>query len=128
MEVRATRNRFGVRHLVSLFWAPRGPRSYRPPNFDAVKENLPRQVRWQEKENAYPAEFSFLSSHSANQLLSTIAGGPSDVTAWDAFWNNTDSGSRQAAAAAELRGGVGADEDNVGPPARGALSKTPAEQ
>ena len=115
LEIRASRNQFGVEHLVSLFWAPRGPRSFQSPRIETVREMLPRQIRWQEQENAYPASLSFLSAQSPNQMLRTIAGGPADAAAWDAFWNRPDSGSRQGAAASELRGTAGADESTVGP-------------
>jgi serine/threonine-protein kinase len=118
IEVRAQRNRFGVEHLLTLYWSPRGPRSFRSPSIEGVREMLPRQIRWQEQENAYPASLSFLSAQSPNQPLKGIENGPADVAAWDDFWNNTDSGSRQGTAAAELRGRAGADEPKVGPGAR----------
>jgi hypothetical protein len=124
LEVRATRNRFGVEHLLTLYWAPRGPRSFQAPRIENVGEMLPRQIRWQEQENAYPLSLSFLSAQSPNQALKSIDGGPTDVAAWDAFWNRPDSGSRQGAAVSELRGAAGAEETAVGPGANAASNRT----
>jgi hypothetical protein len=114
LEVRATHNTFGVDHLLSMFWLPRGRRSFTPPDVDRLQEQLPNFIRWQEQENIYPANLSFLSAQSPNQSLKTVKGSPADIAAWDAFWNRPASGSLQGAAAEKLRDKAGADERHAG--------------
>ena len=74
LQVRAIHNTFGVDHLLCMFWCARGRRSFNPPDVERLEEQLPNFLRWQEQENIYPANLSFLSAQSPNQPLKMVKG------------------------------------------------------
>jgi hypothetical protein len=115
VEVRAKRNRFGVDHLLASRWMLRGPKANWSPTIEEMKRFLAGRLVWQEEKNLYGASLVFLAHQSIRQDLSPIESAPSDLAAWEAFWNTPGSGSQQGAPTDELRSKVGADETLIGP-------------
>ena len=109
-------NVFGVDHALAFHWGMRGPRADEYPTMTNINRMLSNVVRWQERENIYSASCRFLSWASPRLRLKALPGSPTDLAAWEKFWDHSGTGSRQGPAD-ELKGKVGADDSRVGPQA-----------
>ena len=119
-------NVFGVDHALAFHWGLRGPRADEYPTMTNVNRMLSNVVRWQERENIYSATCRFVSWSSPRLLLKALPGSPADLAAWEKFWEQSGTGSRQGPAD-ELKGKVGADDTRVGPQGTPTRSVSEAE-
>jgi len=114
LAIRSDHNLFAVNYLMVLsspVAARRGVKSLGP---NYMRSRLQKMIAWQEQENHYGAATQFLARQPLGQAIMLIDEAPTNVAAWEDFWNRPASGSVQGAEAKELRGKVGAREDEVG--------------
>lgn len=78
--------RVDVQHVVVLDWSLAGPRALERPSLQESADQIRRVLRWREKRNAYAAKLRFLAHDSPRLLIAEIAGAPTDLPAWEAFW------------------------------------------
>jgi serine/threonine protein kinase len=108
-------NRFGLDHFLVMNWMHSGQRAREMPDFATLRGPLSRYIDWQEKENIYSANGHFISRASPKRVVTAVPGSPTDIAAWEGFWNRPGTGSRQGSVPAGLQGQLGADEAQVGP-------------
>jgi hypothetical protein len=114
LAIRSDHNLFAVNHLLVFSWPPGARRGAKSAGPNYARNRLQKMIAWQEQENHYGALTRFLSRQLPRQAIMVIDESPKDVAGWEDFWNRPASGSVQGAEAKELRGKVGARENEVG--------------